>query len=94
MFPQLTQCDVLTSYTRFLKSLLSVEVLFQINTRIQARAYYTCQSETLLPQTSVKEVGLFLMCIVHSQAVLSGGVQRQTFGAVGHQDRDTSPGNG
>lgn len=93
MFPQLTQCDVLTSYIRFLKYLLSVEVVFQINTRMQTHAHYTCQSETLLPQTSVK--GWFMFNLhVHSQAVLGGGVQRQTFGAVGHQDRDTSPGNG
>lgn len=28
------------------------------------------------------------------QAVPGGGVQRQAFGTVGHQDRDTSPGNG
>lgn len=31
---------------------------------------------------------------VHPQTVPGGGVQRQTLGAVGHQDGDTSPRDG
>lgn len=34
------------------------------------------------------------MCVCPPQAVPGGGVQRQTLGAVGHQDRDTSSRNG
>lgn len=60
--------------------------VFQMNTRILTHAHI-CQGETLLPQSSE-------VVYVHSQAVPGGGVQRQTFGVVGHQDRDTSPGNG
>lgn len=34
------------------------------------------------------------VCDVHPQTVPGGGVQRQTAGAVGHQDRDASSGDG
>lgn len=34
------------------------------------------------------------VCDVHPQTVPGGGVQRQTPGAVGHQDRDASSGDG
>lgn len=37
---------------------------------------------------------MFNACVYPLQAVPSGGVQRQTFGAVGHKDRDTAAGNG
>lgn len=34
------------------------------------------------------------ICDLHPQTVPGGCVQRQTPGAVGHQDGDTSPGDG
>lgn len=57
-----------------------------MNTRMLTHAHI-CQGETLLPRASE-------VVYVHFQAVPGGGVQRQTFGVVGHQDGDTSPGNG
>lgn len=96
-FPKWTQCDVLTSYIKFLKpqpsnpdlcviSLRKLVKVFQMNTRLLTHAHI-CRGETLLPLASQ-------VVYVHFQAVPGGHVQRQTFGVVGHQDGDTSPGNG
>lgn len=78
--------------------------VYLVNVRMQPHAQHICQPvinitantnfaiHKQVPAIDQSEI-MFNVC-VHPQAIPGGGVQRQAVGTVGHQDWNSSPGNG